>query len=131
MERQSGKESQREADTERESLQVIHHLFPSIDPSHYTDLAPIVAAVCADHAVPYTAFSSWPEAWAHHVGWVARLNADDPAAAAGPAAAAAAGSGPGPAEFESSKSPRAVAAAAAAAAALLDAGPEEMKAAAA
>ena len=70
--------------------QVVHHLFPAVDPSHYRKLAPIVAATCADFSVPYTAFRSWPEAWARHVGWVASLNAENPSAAT-PAAAVAVG----------------------------------------
>ena len=90
---------------------MVHHLFPAVDPSHYRDLAPVVAAVCAEHGVTYTAFRSWPEAWARHVGWVARLNAADPAASAA-------------ADCEGPKTPRAAAAAAAAAAARLDQGEE-------
>ncbi len=66
---------------------MVHHLFPAVDPSHYPDLAPLVTAACAAHGVPYVAYRSWLEAWAKHVGWVARLNAVDPAARPDPAAA--------------------------------------------
>ena len=73
--------------------QVVHHLFPAVDPSHYADLAPIIAATCAEFGIPYTCFASWPEAWIRHVRWVAYLNAIDPAAAV-PAASTAASARP-------------------------------------
>jgi fatty acid desaturase len=58
--------------------QIVHHLFPAVDPSHYPDLAPIVEATCADFGVKYTAHGSWVEAWCRHLQWVRVLNEVDP-----------------------------------------------------
>ena len=70
--------------------QIVHHLFPTIEPSHYSDLAPIVQATCDQYGVKYTTHASWAAAFRQHLSWVARLNAVDPAAEALPAPCAAA-----------------------------------------
>jgi fatty acid desaturase len=68
--------------------QIVHHLFPAVDPCHYPDLAPIVAATCEEFGVRYTSYRNWLEVWTQFMDWVACLNAVEPASP--PAAAAAA-----------------------------------------
>jgi fatty acid desaturase len=59
------------------NLQVIHHLFPSVDASHYADLIPIVQKTCEEYKVPYTVFPSYAAILGKYIDYVASLNKDD------------------------------------------------------
>jgi fatty acid desaturase len=45
------------------SLQIEHHLFPSLNHCHLMKIQPIVEKTCNEYNVSYTKRSSWTEAW--------------------------------------------------------------------
>jgi linoleoyl-CoA desaturase len=53
--------------------QIEHHLFPRISHVHYTALAPIVRATCAEYGVPYRSHARFRAAIASHVRHLKRL----------------------------------------------------------
>ena len=55
------------------NFQIEHHLFPKICHVHYPDIAPIVAATCADHGIPYRAHPTVRSALASHYRWMKRM----------------------------------------------------------
>jgi len=55
------------------NFQAVHHLFPSVAPHHYPQLAPIVKKVCEKRGVKYQILPNFPTAVAHHFAEVNRM----------------------------------------------------------
>jgi linoleoyl-CoA desaturase len=55
------------------NYQTIHHLFPKISHVHYPDVARIVEAVCAEHAVTYKVTPSLGGALRSHYRWLRHM----------------------------------------------------------
>ena len=54
--------------------QIVHHLFPSVDWTHYPDLAAIVRDTATEFGVPHTEFASFAEALRAHFAYLRVLN---------------------------------------------------------
>ena len=54
--------------------QIVHHLFPSVDWTHYPDLAAIVRDTAKECGVPHTEFASFAEALRAHFAYLRVLN---------------------------------------------------------
>ena len=57
--------------------QVVHHVFPGVDPAHYGELRPIFEDVCAQFDVPYHRRHSLLAALSDHVGLLYDMNRAD------------------------------------------------------
>lgn len=56
------------------NLQVVHHLFPQVAWSHYTELAPIVDEVCNEFNVKHATKASFWEALSSHYSYLVNIN---------------------------------------------------------
>lgn len=57
------------------NLQVVHHLFPQVDPWHYPALSDIVTETCEEFDIPYRPNKRWWHSFSQMVDHLATLNA--------------------------------------------------------
>lgn len=61
------------------NLQVVHHLFPQVDPWHYPALSRIVAETCAEFDIPYKPNRRWIDSFRQMRDYLRSINEPVPA----------------------------------------------------
>eukprot|EP00906_Rhabdomonas_costata_P030345 RCo042881 len=56
------------------NYQIVHHLFPTVNQTHYAKIAPIVMKTCAEYGIPYKVQPGFFSAMKSHFGYLAHMS---------------------------------------------------------